>query len=205
MRVRPPEGFEAVYLPTKDFEKVVKGLKKLGLDVDVYMDRDVDSLGRIVLDTCLDTSRSFDLGDVVAELVVSGCVSEKSLDIVVKYRDTKSFESYTAYEESVEFRDAVESVSKVIQSIRNIVEEHMRKTNNIVLKRREFLEKLEQIIMQRGYAKSIANTYKKNVYGYEITITCIDDIQICGVAIGDFNLDKLQRILDEIEKLLKVM
>jgi len=203
MRIRPPEGFDAVYLPTKEFEKIVKELKKLELNVDVYMSFAEDEYGRKILDTCLDAERLFDLGDVEAKLIVAGCVSGRSVEIVIKYGKDEE----TALSESADFRDAVKRISEVVRDIKSIVEEHMHKVNHEALRIREFTSKVEGVLLQCGFERTHERllSYRKTVGRFYVSVSCIEEYEVCGVGIGDFKPEELPHILDSIEKILAVM
>jgi len=207
MRIRPPEGFDAVYLPTKEFERIVNELKKLGLDVDAYMIEDRE-LGKRILDTCFNAEKWFDLGDVVAGLVVDGCVSNGSVDIIVEYSGKKWGSGRdVALSESVDFRYAVRRVSEIMQSIKSIVEEHMRKVNHEVLRIREFASKVEGVLLRRGFERTheTSLSYRKAVGRFYISVVCIEENRICGVGIGDFKPEELSHVLDSLEKILAGM
>lgn len=42
MRIKPPEGFKAVYLPNKEFERLFSQLEDLGFKVEAYLNIDDD-------------------------------------------------------------------------------------------------------------------------------------------------------------------
>jgi len=67
VKVKPPEGFGAVYLPTKEFEMLCKKLKSLGYDVDVRLELDREEKA---VTTVLEAEKTVEVGGYSGQIVV---------------------------------------------------------------------------------------------------------------------------------------
>jgi len=202
IKVRPPEGFAFVHLPTKDFEKAAKVLRKLGFDVEVYMEVDFNEHGEKILDTCLDAVRRFDFDDIEASITVSGCISEHAVAVTIDYSTKGEHNAHVAYTDGLTF-DEVYRVSELIQNVKSIIEEHMQKIRHGALKIREFRKRVEEILLQRGYTRTDSSlpVYRKSVGKFVIDVLCSESSQTCNVGIGEFGTEELPEVLDKVEKM----
>jgi len=203
MKINPPEGFSAVYLPTRSFMKAAKALKKLGFDVVVQMRADTDYRGKKVLDTCLDAVKQFNFNDVDTSITVFGCVSYSSMTVMISYSTKEEYYVHVAYNDVFAFEE-VQRISELVQNVRTIVEEHMRSIHHEVLKIREFRKQIEEILLQRGYTKTEQSpAYKKHVGRFIVVVLCDENIQLCDVGVSRFGVEELPNVLDRIEEVVE--
>jgi len=205
VEIRPPEGFDRVYLPDEKFMLIAEALDGLGFKVDAYMNVDFDGALRKILDTCLLAEKDFDLGDVEATVIVRGCISEKEFSIDVGYKAKQADVGGSISIELVKYTSPdklISKVKKVIRDIRDIVEEDIRERKREILEFRERRSKVENIMKELGYKIDTYGNYVKRVNGYEIVVIPKREYDFCSIAFGSIAIDHVAGVVRNVEEIL---
>jgi len=208
VEIKPPEGFDRVYLPDRRFERIAEALADLGFKVDAYMcvPEDEDKVDSRILDTCLDASKKYYLGDVYGIIRVEARMSTRLYSIAILYTSIRLDEILSIPVKALTNPSPARFIAEVKEvewNISRIIEEDIKKRGEKILKRRENRRRFESIMEELGFKKGgLYYNYVKSVNGYTIDVFNHEETGKCTIYLGLISYPILADVIKSIEDML---